>query len=130
MVRLLRESLCGILLENGEEDLAVLVARSDLPDVLDPERDGPALAALGLSHEDLRALLPTITGDLEPDDATGKGTQEASLMTRTISDRWADLVTTWTGGTPGPAAPLEASVPGPASFSTSGRDGLRDGSRR
>jgi hypothetical protein len=54
-VRLSRSSLCSILLERGEEDLAVLIARADLPEILDSGRDAPALAALGLGDEELRA---------------------------------------------------------------------------
>ena len=34
-MQLTRSSLCSILLENGEEDLAVLIARADLPEILD-----------------------------------------------------------------------------------------------
>jgi hypothetical protein len=94
-VRLTRSSLCGILLERGEEDLAVLVARTDLPEILDTGRDAPALAALGLSEEDLRALLPAVGGDpLTADTGTPR---EAARLSQTISDRWAHLVSVWTG---------------------------------
>jgi len=49
-VQLTRSSLCSILLENGEEDLAVLIARADLPDILDSTSHAPVLADLGLSE--------------------------------------------------------------------------------
>jgi hypothetical protein len=89
-MRLSRSSLCGILLEGGEEDLAVIIARADLPDVLDTESDGPALAALGLSEEDLRSLLPAVSGD--PADANA----DMAGRAQTISARWAHLVSIWT----------------------------------
>jgi len=49
-VQLTRSSLCSILLENGEEDLAVLIARADLLDILDSTSHAPVLADLGLSE--------------------------------------------------------------------------------
>ena len=88
-MRLTRSSLCGILLENGEEDLAVLVARADLPEILDTGRDAAALAALGLNEDDLRALLPAVGGD--PGTA-----EDVAGLSQTISDRWAHLVSVWT----------------------------------
>ena len=81
-----------MLLERGEEDLAVLIARADLPEILDSGRDAPALAALGLGGEELRGLLPALSGG--PPGAGGATLEE---MTRTISDRWAHLVSVWTG---------------------------------
>jgi len=93
-VRLSRSSLCGILLENGEEDLAVLIAAADLPDILDPVRDAPALALLGLDSGELQALLPAVGGD--PSSADGAAHSTAHLS-QTISDRWAHLVSVWTG---------------------------------
>ncbi|MFG1925380.1 hypothetical protein [Cryptosporangium sp. NPDC048952] len=85
-----KASLAGLLLEEGEEDLAVLLARSDLPDQIDVERDAANLTAIGLSGDELHALLPTITG------GTGPGADMADLE-QTISDRWAYLVDDWTG---------------------------------
>jgi hypothetical protein len=115
-VQLTRSSLCSILLENGEEDLAVLknpflfdlvaqfwnletskrkefFARSDLPEVLDSAAHAPMLADLGLSEEDLQTLLPAVSGD---PPAAGDDSEMTS-RTQTISDRWADLVSVWTG---------------------------------
>jgi hypothetical protein len=57
-VQLTRSSLCSILLADGEENLAVLIARADLP-----------------------------TAD----------SQETAEVRRTLSDRWAYLVSVWTG---------------------------------
>jgi len=93
-VRLSRSSLCGILLEHGEEDLAVLIAAADLPDILDPVLDAPALSALGLDEDALTALLPAVGGD--PLTA-GSTAHETARLSQTISDRWAHLVSVWTG---------------------------------
>jgi hypothetical protein len=91
-VQLTRSSLCSILLEAGEENLAVLIARADLPEILDSTRDAPALAALGLGEEELRDLLPAVSGELPV-----AGSEDMAEVSRTISDRWAYLVSVWTG---------------------------------
>ena len=91
-MQLTRSSLCSILLEEGEENLAVLIARADLPDILDSTRDAPALAALGLGTDELSDLLPAVSGDLPAPDS-----QETAEVRRTLSDRWANLVSVWTG---------------------------------
>jgi hypothetical protein len=93
-MRLARSSLCAALLEQGEENLAVLIARSGLPEILDTAGDGPALAAIGLAEEDLLDLLPAVGGDLPADGAAAGG--EADRLSRTVSDRWAHLVDIWT----------------------------------
>ena len=89
-MRLSRSSLCGILLEEGEEDLAVLIARADLPEILDSDRDATALAALGLGSDDLAALLPAVSGD----PVTGR--RERDELAQAVSERWAHLVSAWT----------------------------------
>lgn len=93
-MRLSRSSLCSILLEEGEEDLAVLIARADLPDILDSDRDAASLALLGLSSDDLAALLPAVSG--EP--ATGRRGRDE--LAQAVSDRWAHLVSAWTVSPP------------------------------
>ena len=97
-MRLSRSSLCGVLLANGEEDLAVLIAAADLPEILDSTRDAPALALLGLDSGELRALLPTVSGD---SPSVGGAAQETARLAQTISDRWAHLVSVWTGTSDG-----------------------------
>jgi len=97
-MRLSRSSLCGILLEEGEEDLAVIIARADLPEILDSERDAAALAALGLGSDDLAALLPAVSGDPE----TGRRGRDE--LAQAVSDRWAHLVSAWTGASPAGSA--------------------------
>ncbi|HEU5393133.1 MAG TPA: hypothetical protein VFV73_45365 [Streptosporangiaceae bacterium] len=89
-MRLSRSSLCGILLEEGEEDLAVLIAQADLPEVLDSDRDAAALAALGLGSDDLAALLPAVSGD----PVTGRRGRDE--LAQAVSERWAHLVSAWT----------------------------------
>ncbi|WP_035855643.1 hypothetical protein [Cryptosporangium arvum] len=91
-MRVSKASLAGLLLEEGEEDLAVLLARSDLPDEIDVERDAPTLRAIGLSGDELHALLPTITGA-----AAHASMTDMSDLEQAISDRWAYLVDDWTG---------------------------------
>lgn len=91
-MRLARSSLCNALLADGDEDLAAVLAAADLPDVLDTDRDADALAALGLPADDLVALLPAVTGDTAP----ALSPADMALLERTISDRWAHLVDTWT----------------------------------
>ncbi|WP_426246532.1 hypothetical protein [Nocardioides sp. LHG3406-4] len=98
---LTKASLCGLLLEEGEEDLAVLLARSGIPELLDTERDAQALATIGLTPEDLIPLLPAI--DVDPARAAVLSDEEAAAIKRTISHRWASLVDVWLGGTPGAA---------------------------
>ncbi|HXA57694.1 MAG TPA: hypothetical protein VNW94_00885 [Streptosporangiaceae bacterium] len=93
-MELTRSSLCSLLLEEGEEDLAVLIARADLPEILDSERHAPALAALGLDEDELRALLPAVSGD--PHARGSSSDEERAQLKRTISDRWAHLVDLWT----------------------------------
>ncbi len=88
-MRLAKPSLINLLMEEGEEDTAVLLAASDLPDDLDSDRDAVALRALGLDEEDLLALLPAVAG-------TGLPSRNAAALDRTISQRWADLVADWT----------------------------------
>jgi len=93
-MRLSRSSLCGILLEEGEEDLAVLIARADLPEILDSERDAAALAGLGLAPDDLAALLPAVSGD----PVTGRHGRDE--LAQAVSERWAHLVSAWTVSPP------------------------------
>jgi hypothetical protein len=100
-MKLARSSLCGLLLEDGEEDLAVLIARAALPDVLDSDTDAPALAAIGLSEEELLALLPAISADPGKAAEAVQAAEKSARMAQTLSDRWAHLVTVWSGAAEG-----------------------------
>jgi hypothetical protein len=93
-MELSKSSLCALLLAEGDEDVAVLLARSDLPELLDSERDAPALAAIGLDREALAALLPPVTG--HRGGRTRIAAEEIARLEQTISDRWAALVAFWT----------------------------------
>ncbi|MFI5952684.1 hypothetical protein [Cryptosporangium sp. NPDC051539] len=95
-MRVAKASLIGLLMEEGEEDLAVLIARSDLPDYLLTERDAGALASIGLSNDELYALLPGMEG---PGRREGEGLSVGDLarLEQTVSDRWAHLVHDWNG---------------------------------
>ncbi|HEX3791000.1 MAG TPA: hypothetical protein VHW44_24260 [Pseudonocardiaceae bacterium] len=92
-MKLTKSSLCNLLLAEGEEDLAALVAGSGLPEDLDTDRDAAALAALGLPDEELHALLPAVTGGA--DARPGLSPAEMAGLEQTISDRWAQLVRRW-----------------------------------
>jgi hypothetical protein len=106
-MKLARSSLCGLLLEDGEEDLAVLIARADLPEVIDSDTDAPALAAIGLSEEELLSLLPAISADPAKAAEAVQAAEQSARMSRTLSARWARLVSVWceTTGSPGPDGP-------------------------
>jgi hypothetical protein len=95
-VRVAKLSLINLLMEDGEEDLAVLIAHSDLPDELEIERDSARLAELGLTRHELHALLPGITGDAAAEPRIAA--DEMAQLEQTISDRWADLVSHWVRG--------------------------------
>jgi hypothetical protein len=97
-MRLARSSLCAVLLERGEENLAVLIARASLPEILDSARDASALASLGLAEEDLLDLLPAVRGELPAAGAADAA--EMARISRTVSERWSHLVDTWTSSLP------------------------------
>ena len=50
-VNVSKSNLVAILLEVGEENAAVLLARSNLPDEIDLQRDVDFLTALGLDRD-------------------------------------------------------------------------------
>ena len=50
-MRLAKSSLAGLLLGDGEEELAALLACSDLPDELDTDSDAQGLRVLGLDTD-------------------------------------------------------------------------------
>ncbi len=83
-----------MLLEGGEENAAVLLARSTLPEFVDTEHDLDALLEFGLDREHLDELLQMTIGAAEPDDAATRRRRDD--LEQTISRRWADLVDRWT----------------------------------
>lgn len=82
-----------MLLEVGEENVAVLLARSELPDELDTERDLETLVAFGLDRDQVDEVARVTIGTIEPDDVNTR--RRRSELEKTISRRWADLVDHW-----------------------------------
>ena len=90
-----KSSLAATLLEIGEENAAVLLIRSPLPDRLDTDHDLAALAHLGLDTDTIDELVATA--------AEGRGTDEdgGEHLRQTVSRRCADLVQQWVSSRPG-----------------------------
>jgi hypothetical protein len=88
-----KSNLVAILLEIGEENAAVLLARSNLPDEIDLERDVDFLTALGLERDQVDELAQLAIGSIESDDVNRQ--RQRGEMETTISRRWADLVDQW-----------------------------------
>ena len=81
------------LLEVGEENAAVLLARSELPDEIDLDSDLDALLAFGLDREQVDEVARLTIGTVEPDDVNTR--RRRGELEKTISRRWADLVDQW-----------------------------------
>ena len=88
-----KSNLVGILLEVGEENAAVLLARSPLPDAIDTEHDLESLVSFGLERDQVDEIARLTIGAIEPDDVNTR--RRRSEMEKTISRRWADLVDDW-----------------------------------
>jgi hypothetical protein len=88
-----KSNLVAILLEVGEENAAVLLARSDSPDEIDLQRDLNFLMTLGLDRDQVDEVAQLTIGDIESDDENGR--RQRGEMETTISRRWADLVDQW-----------------------------------
>lgn len=88
-----KSDLVAILLEVGEENAAVLLARSELPDEIDLDSDLDALMAFGLDREQVDAVARLTIGTVEPDDVNTR--RRRGELEKTISRRWADLVDQW-----------------------------------
>lgn len=82
-----------MLLEAGEENAAVLLARSTLPDELDTEHDFDALVAFGLDRDQVEEVGRMTVGAIEPDDVNTR--RRRGELEKAISRRWADLVDHW-----------------------------------
>jgi hypothetical protein len=88
-----KSNLVAMLLEVGEENAAVLLVRSDLPDEIDLQRDLDFLTALGLDSDQVDEVAQLTIGGIESDDENGR--RRRGEMETTISRRWADLVDQW-----------------------------------
>ena len=87
-----KSSLVGLLLDNGEDDLAVVLAGCSLPDIIDLDRDRDTLCALGIPVDDVTPSVVSAASLTRHDDG---GTVRAELMEATVSRRCADLVDAW-----------------------------------
>ena len=88
-----KSNLVAILLEVGEENAAVLLARSNLPDEIDLQRDLDFLTGLGLDHDQVGEVAQLTVGSIESDGVSGQ--RQRGEMETAISRRWADLVDQW-----------------------------------
>lgn len=88
-----KAGLVAMLLEVGEENAAVLLARSALPDQLDTEHDLDALLEFGVERDELEEVARLAIGGIEPDDVNTRRRRDE--MDKTISRRWAELVDRW-----------------------------------
>ena len=61
-----------MLLEVGEENAAVLLARSNLPDEIDLQRDLDSLMAFGLDRDQVDEVAQLTIGGVESDDVNGR----------------------------------------------------------
>lgn len=85
--------MVAMLLEAGEENAAVLLARSTLPEKLDTERDFGILLTFGLDRDHLDQMVKMTIGIIEPDDVNTR--RRRDVLEKTVSRRWADLVELW-----------------------------------
>jgi hypothetical protein len=92
-----KTSLVAMLLEVGEENVAVLLARSPLPDEIDTTHDLDALIEFGLERDQIEEMARLAIGAIEPDDVNTRRRRDE--LAKTISRRWAGLVDDWTSGT-------------------------------
>ncbi len=88
-----KSNLVAMLLEVGEENAAVLLARSQLPEELDTDRDLDALLTFGLDRDQVDEVARLTIGAIEPDDVNVRRRRDE--LEKTISRRWADLVDRW-----------------------------------
>lgn len=88
-----KSSLVSMLLEVGEENAAVLLARSQLPDEIDTDHDLEVLLTFGLEPDQVNEVARLVIGAVEPDDVNTR--RRRGNLEKTISRRWADLVDQW-----------------------------------
>lgn len=92
-MRVEKAALVAMLLEAGEENAAVLLARSTLPDELDTEYHLDDLLAFGLEPDQLDEVTRLVIGGIELEDVNTRHRRDE--MGKTISRRWAELVERW-----------------------------------
>jgi hypothetical protein len=89
-----KSSLVAMLLEVGEENAAVLLAHSPLPDDLDTNTDLHTLLTFGLEREQVDELAQLAVGIPKTGDVTSRRRRDE--LEKTLSRRWSDLVDRWT----------------------------------
>ena len=94
MVLVEKASLVAMLLEVGEENAAVLVARSNLAEEIDTDEDLDALEKFGLERDQVDEIARLAIGAIQRDDVHTR--HRRGELAKTISRRWADLVDDWT----------------------------------
>jgi hypothetical protein len=92
-VKVGKSNLVAMLLEVGEENAAVLLARSDLPDEIDLHSEIDSLVALGLDRRQIEEMAELTIGVVGSDDENAH--RRRGEMEKTISRRCADLVDQW-----------------------------------
>ena len=92
-MKVAKAGIVAMLLEVGEENAAVLLARSQLPDELDTERDLEPLLAFGLDRDQVDEVARLTIGAIETDDVNTRRRRDD--LEKTISRRWAGLVDDW-----------------------------------
>lgn len=92
-VKVEKAGLVALLLEVGEENAAVLLARSTLPDEIDTDRELEPLLQFGLERDQVEELARLSIGGVQPDDVNTRRRRDD--MEKTISRRWARLVDHW-----------------------------------
>jgi hypothetical protein len=92
-VKATKSNMVAMLLEVGEENAAVLLARSALPDELDLDSDLDALLAFGLDRDQLDEVARLTIGGIDSADDSKR--RQRGEMEMTISRRCADLVDQW-----------------------------------
>jgi hypothetical protein len=92
-VKVEKSSLVAMLLEVGEENAAVQLARSSLPDEINTEHDLDELLTFGLDRDQVDEVARLAVGDTEADDVNTR--RRRGELEKTISRRWADLVDRW-----------------------------------
>ncbi len=86
-------SLVAMLLEVGEENAAVLLARSHLPDELDIDSDLDTLVTLGLEREQVAEVAQLAVGATTSGEVATRRRHDE--LEKTISRRWSELVDRW-----------------------------------
>jgi hypothetical protein len=92
-VNVSKSNLVAMLSEVGEENAAVLLARSELPDEIDVDRELDSLVAFGLDRDQIDEVAELTIGVIGSEDDSAHRRRDE--MEKTISRRWADLVDQW-----------------------------------